>query len=165
MFFHMVFIVGPAYLGGWGALSSPVPAIRSIANWSHSPVVVVLVVLVVLLVPLVLLPHNLQSDQLPTGHTHPLPLLPHISIFDHTPFLLIFSFRVSAFVLVRGLPSETKHYSNDTISRDHIIQYTPCSLGSVLGNIALGTVFLDTIPRMNIRPTSSHRKHWQCSSK
>ena len=25
-----------------------------------------------------------------------------------------------------------------------ISQYTPCSLGNVLGNIALGTVFLDT---------------------
>ena len=33
--------------------------------------------------------------------------------------------------------------SHDMICRDHIIQYTPCSLGSVLGNIAQGTVFLD----------------------
>ena len=40
--------------------------------------------------------------------------------------------------------------ANDMIFRDHIIQYIPCSLGSVLGNIAQGTVFLDTLPRANI---------------
>ena len=35
--------------------------------------------------------------------------------------------------------------------RDHIIQHTSCSLGSVLGNSALGTVFLDTVnPNPNI---------------
>ena len=33
---------------------------------------------------------------------------------------------------------------NIMISRDHNIQYTPCSLESVLENIALGTVFLNT---------------------
>ena len=44
----------------------------------------------------------------------------------------------------------------------HIFQYTPCSFGSVLGNIAQGTVFLDTLPmgaRTNIRSTSSRGKH------
>ena len=40
---------------------------------------------------------------------------------------------------------------DDIEYRDHIVQCTPCSLGSVLGNIALGTVFLDTLPRANIR--------------
>ena len=34
---------------------------------------------------------------------------------------------------------------NELIFRDHIIQYTPCSVGSVLGNTAQGTVFLDTL--------------------
>ena len=35
--------------------------------------------------------------------------------------------------------------------RDHIIQHTSCSLGSVLGNSALGAVFLDTVnPNPNI---------------
>ena len=29
------------------------------------------------------------------------------------------------------------------ISRDHIIQYTSSSLGTIFGSIALGTVFLD----------------------
>ena len=33
--------------------------------------------------------------------------------------------------------------ANDMIFRDHIFQYTPSSLGSVLGNTVLGTVFLD----------------------
>ena len=37
------------------------------------------------------------------------------------------------------------------IHRDHIFQYTPCSQGNVFGNIAQGTVFLDTLPRVNIR--------------
>ena len=45
------------------------------------------------------------------------------------------------------------------IIRDHI-QYTSCSLGCVLGNTPLGTVFLDTLPRMNIKHTSSRRKYW-----
>ena len=44
---------------------------------------------------------------------------------------------------------------NDMICRDHIFEYDPCSLGSVLGNTALGTIFLDTLPRANIRNTSS----------
>ena len=49
------------------------------------------------------------------------------------------------------------------ITRDHIIQYTPCSLGSVLGNIAPGTIFLDRLPGANIRHTSNTQKHWQCN--
>ena len=48
--------------------------------------------------------------------------------------------------------------------RYHIFQYTPCSPGSVLGNIALGSVFLDALPRANIKNTSSCGKHWQCSN-
>ena len=32
---------------------------------------------------------------------------------------------------------------NDMIYRDHIFEYTTCSLGSVLGNTALGTIFLN----------------------
>ena len=52
---------------------------------------------------------------------------------------------------------------NDMISRYHNIQYTPCSLGSELGNTTLGTVFLDTLPRANIRNTSSRGKHSLCS--
>ena len=32
-------------------------------------------------------------------------------------------------------------------------------LGSVQGNTALGTVFLDTLPRANIGNTSLHGKH------
>ena len=33
---------------------------------------------------------------------------------------------------------------HDMINRDHIvIQYIPCPQGSVLGSIALGTIFLD----------------------
>ena len=47
-------------------------------------------------------------------------------------------------------------------NRYHIFQHTPCSLGSVLGNTARGTVFRDTLPRMNNRNTSSHGK--KCSS-
>ena len=35
---------------------------------------------------------------------------------------------------------------------------------AVLGNTAQGTVFLDTLPRANIRHTSSYGKHWQRSS-
>ena len=53
---------------------------------------------------------------------------------------------------------------SEMIFKDHIIQYTPCSLGSVQGNTSLGTVFLDTLPRGNIRNTSSRGKHLQCSS-
>ena len=34
---------------------------------------------------------------------------------------------------------------NDVIFRDDIIQYTPCSLGSLLGITAQGTAFLDTL--------------------
>ena len=41
------------------------------------------------------------------------------------------------------------------IYRDHIFEYTTCSLGSVLGNTALGIIFLDTLPRANIRTTST----------
>ena len=41
-----------------------------------------------------------------------------------------------------GWWSDDGMISNDTINRDHIFQYTPCSPGSVLGNTALGTVFL-----------------------
>ena len=37
----------------------------------------------------------------------------------------------------------------------HIIQYTPCALGSVQGNTSLGTVFPRTLPRENIGNTSS----------
>ena len=44
---------------------------------------------------------------------------------------------------------------SEMIFKDHIIQYTPCSLGSVLENTALGTVFSDTLPIGNIRNTSS----------
>ena len=40
---------------------------------------------------------------------------------------------------------------DDMIYRDHIIQYTPCALGRVQGNIALGTVFLRTLPGADIR--------------
>ena len=54
-------------------------------------------------------------------------------------------------------------YSSSWI-RDHINQYTPCSLGSVLGNIALGTVCLDTLPRANSIHTYLRGKHWQCSN-
>ena len=36
--------------------------------------------------------------------------------------------------------------NRDDIFRYHNIQYTPCSLGSVLRNTALGTVLLDTLP-------------------
>ena len=54
--------------------------------------------------------------------------------------------------------------SIDMIWRDHIFQYTPCSLGSELGNMILGTVYLDTLPGANIRNTSLHGKHWQYSS-
>ena len=39
--------------------------------------------------------------------------------------------------------------------RGHIFQYTPCSPGSVFGNIALGTIFVDTLPMTYIRHTSS----------
>ena len=53
---------------------------------------------------------------------------------------------------------------SEMIFKDHIIQYTPCSLGSVLENTALGTVFSDTLPIGNIRNTSSRGKHFQCSS-
>ena len=44
---------------------------------------------------------------------------------------------------------------NDMIFRDHIIQFTPCSLGSVLGNTALGTALLDSLPGATMRNTSS----------
>ena len=37
--------------------------------------------------------------------------------------------------------------------------YTRCSLGSILGNISPGTVFLDTLPGENIRHTSSRGKY------
>ena len=53
---------------------------------------------------------------------------------------------------------------SEMIFKDHIIQYTPCSLGSVQGNTSLGTVFSDTLPIGNIRNTSSRGKHFQCSS-
>ena len=45
---------------------------------------------------------------------------------------------------------------SEMIFKDQIIQYTPCSLGSVRENTALGTVFSDTLPDVgNIRNTSS----------
>ena len=49
---------------------------------------------------------------------------------------------------------ETGMISNDMIYRDHIIKNALCSLGSVLSNIALGTVFINTLPR---GPTDSVR--------
>ena len=54
--------------------------------------------------------------------------------------------------------------SNDMINSCHIIQYNPCSQGRVFGNIAQGTTFLDTLPRVNIRHTSLHGEHRLCSS-
>ena len=81
----MVFIVGPAYLGGWGALSSPVPAIRSIANWSHSPVVVVLVVLLVLLVPPRPPPPQLAIRSIANwSHSPPASAPPYFNIRSHS---------------------------------------------------------------------------------
>ena len=50
------------------------------------------------------------------------------------------------------------------IFKDHIIQYTPCSLGSVLEYTALGIVFSDTLPIGNNRNTSSRGKHLRGSS-
>ena len=74
---------------------------------------------------------------------------------------------LSIFVALQGCISwyslATGMIFNDMISRYHNIQYTPCSLGSELGNTTLGTVFLDTLPRANIRNTSSRGTHWQCS--
>ena len=67
-------------------------------------------------------------------------------------------------MLERNSPLATGMISNDMISRDHIIHYTPCSLGSVLSNTAPGTVFPDTLPRANIRNTPLRGKHWLCSS-
>ena len=54
---------------------------------------------------------------------------------------------------------------NELIFRDHIIQYTPCSVGSVLGNTAQGTVFLDTL-RDSLANTGTHpcAFFWRCSS-
>ena len=51
------------------------------------------------------------------------------------------------------------HWQNQMISKDHFIQFTSSSRGSVLGNINLGAVFLDTLPQMYIRRTSSHGKN------
>ena len=54
------------------------------------------------------------------------------------------------------------HWQNQMISKDHFIQFTSSSPGRVLGNINLGAVFLDTLPQMYIRRTSSRGKtHWQ----
>ena len=60
---------------------------------------------------------------------------------------------ISWYSLSTGLISE------DMIHRDHNIQYTPCALGSVRRNTALGTVFPRTLPRASIRNTSSRGKH------
>ena len=62
------------------------------------------------------------------------------------------------------IPGSRDGILSEMIFKDHIIQYTPCSLGSVQGNTSLGTVFLDTLPRGNIRNTSSRGKHLKCSS-
>ena len=73
------------YLGGWGALSSPVPAIRSIANWSHSPVVVVLVVLLVLLVPPRPPPPQLAIRSIANwSHSPPASAPPYFNIRSHS---------------------------------------------------------------------------------
>ena len=45
-----------------------------------------------------------------------------------------------------GWWSDDGMISNDTINRDHIFQYTPCSPGSVLGN---RNSILDTLPWAN----------------
>lgn len=44
----------------------------------------------------------------------------------------------------------TRMILNHMICGDHVTQYTPCPLGSVLGNTALETLFLDTLPGANI---------------
>ena len=62
------------------------------------------------------------------------------------------------------IPGSSDGILSEMIFKDHIIQYTPCSLGSVQGNTSLGTVFLDTLPRGNNRNTSSRGKHLHCSS-
>ena len=60
---------------------------------------------------------------------------------------------ISWYSLATGLISE------DIIHRDHIIQYSPCALGSVQRNTSLGTVFPRTLPWANIGNTSSRGKH------
>ena len=50
--------------------------------------------------------------------------------------------------------------ANNMIYRDHI--ETPCSLGIVLGNTALGTVFLDTLPQNQYIPTNAERMAAHC---
>ena len=56
---------------------------------------------------------------------------------------------ISWYSLATGLISEAMIY------KDHIIQYSPCALGSVQRNTSLGTVFPRTLPRESIGNTSS----------
>ena len=56
---------------------------------------------------------------------------------------------ISWYSLATGLISEAMTY------KDHIIQYSPCALGSVRRNTSLGTVFPRTLPRESIGNTSS----------
>ena len=58
-----------------------------------------------------------------------------------------------------SLAVATGSISNDMNYIGHINHNTLCSLGSVQGNTALGTVFLDPFPRANIMNTSSRGEH------
>ena len=78
--------------------------------------------------------------------------------------LSIFNIHRTLGVYFLVFPGNRGTMVNEMVSRDHIIQYTPCTLMSVFENIALGTVFLDALSKVNIRHTSSQGKHWQCSS-
>ena len=53
---------------------------------------------------------------------------------------------ISWYSLATELISEAMTY------KDHIIQYSPCALGSVQRNTSLGTVFPRTLPRDSISP-------------
>ena len=56
---------------------------------------------------------------------------------------------ISWYSLATELISEAMTY------KDHIIQYSPCALGSVQRNTSLGIVFPRTLPRESIGNTSS----------
>ena len=57
--------------------------------------------------------------------------------------------------------SQQKNYTEDLVLTNNgvDIQYSPCALGSVRMNTALGTVFHRTIPTTNIGDTSLRGKH------
>ena len=98
------------------------------------------------------------------NHRHEFSMLQHVTACCNASFLHHYQGSVdfntvnihrTVWVYFLIFPRSRDGMLSDMIFKDHIIQFTPLSLGSVLENTALGTVFSDTLPIGNIRNTSS----------